>query len=801
MRARLRPGAERVQRAVAPDAVLALEADQHLAVVVAAPAGHAAPSACRPHPVPAARAPDRPNPTRRRSRRRPSASDPTGRAGWRRARRPTAPRPHSARPWPAWPRPASPDRPAGSNRPRAPSRRPRPGRGRSGRRHRGGDSRRALVRGPSRPGADSLGLGLEQLGQLFGHGARQLLDVDDGQGAAIPAGHVVADADGQQFDRAARLDLLDHLTQVLVQIEGRIGRLGRIIDRRAVRDDHHDLPRLGPGQQAVVRPFQRLAVDVFLQQALAHHQAQVLLGPAPRRIGALVDDVAQVVQAARIGRLAGADPGLARLAALPGAGGEAQDLDLDAAPLQRPRQDVGADRRDHDRAPAHRAGVVEHQGHHRVAERAFALHLERQGAGRIGDDAGQARRVQHPFLKVEHPAAVLLRQQAPLQLVGQARHDAAQGRQLGVQQGAQPVQLHRVAQRDRPRPRGRRPGSADGWGGRLRSARGRLPGPRRRVRPARRRGGRGARRRRTDRRPSRPENRPRRRRPVLPARPVQPGLDPAFRRRPRRLPPNRRHRRRRGPGPAPAEGPSAARRRPPDRRRTPPGRPVPPPPWPPARRGPGPAWSWRRRAPARPSSVRAAAGRPPRPPAPAPPRRAGRPTSPAGSVAPNPGCAARPSARARRRPRREPVRRRRTPRRRSCRRDAAARPGLRRDWPVAAPAGRPDRAGWRFRGRRIARRVGQGQHAAGQPRPVRAEAHLQLGLFGQGSRGVRQGAFEGLDGGLCGGHAPHIDHAAPGGRGETPYLAFTRTFIAPFGPALTSKRPVARISSDSLAWP
>src|SRR5690606_5308067 len=50
------------------------------------------------------------------------------------------------------------------------------------------------------------------------------------------------------------------------------------------------------------------------------------------------------------------------------------------------------------------------------------------------------------FLKVEHPAAVLLGQQTPLQLVGQARDHAAQSRQLGVQQGAQPVQFHRIAQ-------------------------------------------------------------------------------------------------------------------------------------------------------------------------------------------------------------------------------------------------------------------------------------------------------------------------------------------------------------------
>ena len=88
----------------------------------------------------------------------------------------------------------------------------------------------------------------------------------------------------------------------------------------------------------------------------------------------------------------------------------------------------------------------EQQGHHRVAERALALGLERQGRGRIGDDARQAGRIQHAFLQIEHPAAVLLRQQAALQLVGEAGDHAGQLGQLLVQQGAQAVQLDRVAQ-------------------------------------------------------------------------------------------------------------------------------------------------------------------------------------------------------------------------------------------------------------------------------------------------------------------------------------------------------------------
>ena len=59
---------------------------------------------------------------------------------------------------------------------------------------------------------------VEQLGKLLGHHAGKLLCVGDGDGAAIIAGDVVADADGEQLDRGARLDLLDHLAEMTLQI-------------------------------------------------------------------------------------------------------------------------------------------------------------------------------------------------------------------------------------------------------------------------------------------------------------------------------------------------------------------------------------------------------------------------------------------------------------------------------------------------------------------------------------------------------------------------------------------------------
>ena len=132
--------------------------------------------------------------------------------------------------------------------------------------------------------------------------------------------------------------------------------------------------------QPPVRPFQRLAVDVLLEQPLLHHQPEVRPRPPPRRVGRLVDDVAQVVQPPGQRRAVRGEPGLAALAALPGAGGEAEDLDLDLAALQRARQHVGRDRRDRDRPAAHRAGVVEQQRDHGVAEVGVALALEARAA-------------------------------------------------------------------------------------------------------------------------------------------------------------------------------------------------------------------------------------------------------------------------------------------------------------------------------------------------------------------------------------------------------------------------------------
>ena len=85
-----------------------------------------------------------------------------------------------------------------------------------------------------------------------------------------------------------------------------------------------------------MRPIQRLTVDIFLEQAFAHHEPKILARAAPRRIRRLVDDVPQIVEPPWIGRLAGGKPGFPRLSAFPGSRGEAEDFHFDAASLERP---------------------------------------------------------------------------------------------------------------------------------------------------------------------------------------------------------------------------------------------------------------------------------------------------------------------------------------------------------------------------------------------------------------------------------------------------------------------------------
>src|SRR5687767_5614092 len=80
-------------------------------------------------------------------------------------------------------------------------------------------ARPAMARG--RRGAVSLA---EQFGKLLGDGAAEFLGIDDGYRTAIIARVVVTDADRDQFDRRAGLDLLDDVAQVPLEVVAGIDR-------------------------------------------------------------------------------------------------------------------------------------------------------------------------------------------------------------------------------------------------------------------------------------------------------------------------------------------------------------------------------------------------------------------------------------------------------------------------------------------------------------------------------------------------------------------------------------------------
>jgi len=167
------------------------------------------------------------------------------------------------------------------------------------------NSRSSLRRLPRRASvaltaAPALVLLDKQRDQLLRHRAAQLFGVDDGDGFAVIARDVVADADGREFDRRALFDVLDDVAQVPFEIIAGIDGERGIIDRRAVRDYHQDLALFGSGDEAVMRPHQRFAVDIFLEQAFAHHQAEIAPRAPPGFVGRLVDYVSEIVPKTRI---------------------------------------------------------------------------------------------------------------------------------------------------------------------------------------------------------------------------------------------------------------------------------------------------------------------------------------------------------------------------------------------------------------------------------------------------------------------------------------------------------------------
>src|SRR5690554_2426805 len=82
-------------------------------------------------------------------------------------------------------------------------------------------------------------------------------------------------------------------------------------------------------------------------------RSKVFARPPPRFVRLFVNDMPQVVEPPRIGRTTRRQPAFPALATFPCAGGKAQNLGLDAAALQSPCHDIGADRGNADGASAH----------------------------------------------------------------------------------------------------------------------------------------------------------------------------------------------------------------------------------------------------------------------------------------------------------------------------------------------------------------------------------------------------------------------------------------------------------------
>ena len=113
----------------------------------------------------------------------------------------------------------------------------------------------------------TVGVLVEQVGELADNGAAKLVDIGNGDGTTVVPGHIVTDADGQQFNRRAGLDIADHFAEMFFEIAAAVYRQRRIIDRRAIGDNEENAPVLTAGQKALMRPDQSLAVDVLLQDS------------------------------------------------------------------------------------------------------------------------------------------------------------------------------------------------------------------------------------------------------------------------------------------------------------------------------------------------------------------------------------------------------------------------------------------------------------------------------------------------------------------------------------------------------
>src|SRR6478752_5893712 len=90
-----------------------------------------------------------------------------------------------------------------------------------------------------------LGLPTQAGDEIGDHCFAEILRPADRKRVRVVSADIVTDADGKQLDRRALLDLADDGPQVALEVAGVVLGEGGLVARRAVRNDHQHLARLG----------------------------------------------------------------------------------------------------------------------------------------------------------------------------------------------------------------------------------------------------------------------------------------------------------------------------------------------------------------------------------------------------------------------------------------------------------------------------------------------------------------------------------------------------------------------------
>ena len=259
--------------------------------------------------------------------------------------------------------------------------------------------------------------------------------------AGVVGTQVQADAEADDIDGAgatavATAEGRDHRAQVVVEVVAVVGQVGGAVRGAAVGDHHQQAAIDVCRHQALAGPLDRFTVYPFLVQVGLEQGGEALSRASPRLLGVLEDQMARLVKPSRRGGAPGLEPVALGSAAVPGGGGEAQHLAVDAGHVQRPGQQLDQ-HGDGLAVGLHRAGAVDQQGHLGVADRTVALAPKDAPLLRGGDDLGQPAAVDDAAFLAVLPAIAIGHRQVAAKLTGQTTHIDLLGVQALVQ--ARPI--------------------------------------------------------------------------------------------------------------------------------------------------------------------------------------------------------------------------------------------------------------------------------------------------------------------------------------------------------------------------